>query len=259
MKAELLIDSARETERIIKFIKSTVKQAGFEKVVIGLSGGIDSSTVLALSVKALGRNNIFGVMLPYNDWQKRAIEDVFKLADDLKIPRENILNINIKPLVDPIISEAKVTEDLRKGNIMVRMRMIILYDLAKKYKALVMGTENKTEYLLGYFTRFGDEASDIEPLRQLYKSQIYQLARYLKLPEKIIQNVPTAGMWPGQTDEGEFGFTYKEADQILFLHIDKGLSEIEIIKRGYNKEVVRKVLGRMKENEFKHRLPYTLK
>lgn len=259
MKAELLIDSARETERIIKFIKSTVKQAGFEKVVIGLSGGIDSSTVLALSVKALGRNNIFGVMLPYNDWQTRAIEDVFKLTDDLKIPRENILSTDIRPMVDSVIETMKVNHDLRKGNIMARMRMTVLYDLAKKYRALVMGTENRTEYLLGYFTRYGDEASDIEPLRQLYKSQIYQLAAYLNLPKNIIQKTPTAGLWPGQTDEGEFGFSYSQADQILFLNVDKRLSEIEIIERGYNKEVVIKVLGRMKENEFKHKLPYLIK
>ncbi len=141
---------------------------------------------------------------------------------------------------------------------MVRMRMILLYDLSKKYNALVLGTENKTEHLLGYFTRFGDEASDIEPLQNLYKTQVKQLASYLGVPEEIIKKPPTAGMWQGQTDEGEFGFTYEEADQILSLWHDKKADREVIIKAGFSPDTVDKVIKRVTDNSFKHNLPYTL-
>src|SRR3989344_4131784 len=197
----LKINPEKIAEEIINFIRITVKKAGFGRVVIGLSGGIDSSAVFSLAVKALRAENVYGVMMPYGDWNKEALEDIEELAKTLKFPQKKIL----------------------ASNIMVRMRMIVLYDMAKKYNALVLGTENKTEYKLGYFTRFGDEAADIEPIREFYKTQIYQLARYLNIPNNIIEKAPTAGMWAGQTDEGEFGFTYREADKILYLHVDKNL------------------------------------
>ena len=255
----LKINPEKIAEEIINFVRKTVKKAGFGGVGIGLSGGIDSSTVCVLAVKALRAENIIGVMLPYGDWNRETTDDVEELAKTLKIPQKKILAINIKPFCEPVFANLGGANQLRKGNIMVRMRMIVLYDMAKKYNALVLGTENKTEYKLGYFTRFGDEAADIEPIREFYKTQIYQLARFLKLPSKIIQKAPTAGMWAGQTDEGEFGFTYKEADQILFLHVDRRLSESEIIEKGFRKEIVEKVLGKMRENEFKHKLPYVIK
>ncbi|MBI3560071.1 NAD(+) synthase, partial [Candidatus Gottesmanbacteria bacterium] len=138
---------------------------------------------------------------------------------------------------------------------MARVRMILLFDQAKKRNALVVGTENKTEHLLGYFTRFGDEASDIEPLRNLYKSQVYELARQLNLPENIVSKAPTAGLWEGQTDEGEFGFTYKEADEILAIIVDEKKSIDEVVRKGYDQATVEKVVKRMKENNFKHHLP----
>src|SRR6185437_16551779 len=122
---------------------------------------------------------------------------------------------------------------IRIGNIAARMRMIILFDLAKKHKALVCGTENKSENLLGYFTRFGDQASDIEPIEHLYKTQIIQLAKHLGLPEDVITQAPSAGLWKGQTDEGQFGFTYEEADIVLYLFLEKNVSIGEIEKRGY--------------------------
>ena len=198
-------------------------------------------------------------MLPYGDWHKMAGIHVRKYSEKLHVPSENILEFDIKPLCVPIFSSLSAVEKLRQGNIMVRLRMTVLYDLAKKHKALVMGTENKSEYLLGYFTRFGDEASDIEPIQKYYKTQVYQLAEFLKVRREFIEKPPTAGLWEGQTDEGELGFSYKEADQILFLNIDKGLSKSEIIDKGFDKDTVEKVLARMKENEFKHKLPYVIK
>jgi NAD+ synthase len=145
------------------------------------------------------------------------------------------------------------------GNIMARVRMILLYDLAKKRQALVCGTENKSEHLLGYFTRYGDEASDFEPIKHLYKTQVYQLAKALGVPNEIIQSPPSAGLWLGQTDEKQFGFSYYQADQILFLYLEKGLSLPVIVKKtGVEKRIVEKVISWYKTNDFKHRIPYSL-
>lgn len=140
---------------------------------------------------------------------------------------------------------------------MARARMVILYDLAKKHQALVCGTENKSEFRLGYFTRFGDEASDFEPIQHLYKTQVYQLAKYLNIPKNIILQVPTAGLWEGQTDEGEFGFSYKEADIVLYLYFDKGKAISQIITKGFPN--AQKIIDRAKANSFKHHLPYRIK
>ncbi|OGG02863.1 hypothetical protein A2W14_06465 [Candidatus Gottesmanbacteria bacterium RBG_16_37_8] len=254
---DLLIDAKKTTEETVSFIRNTVKKAGFNKVVIGLSGGVDSAASCTLAVKALGVENVLGVILPYGDFYKEAVSDAGILAKELNLPSKNLITVDIKPLVENYLHSNPDMDKLRTGNFIVRTRMMIIYDLAKKYKALVLGTENKTEFLLGYFTRFGDEASDIEPIRELYKTQVWQLARYLEVPSNIIEKKPTAGMWLGQTDEGELGFSYKDADRILFLHIDKKLSEKEIIEKGFKVEIVKKVINRVRENEFKHKLPYT--
>ena len=134
--------------------------------------------------------------------------------------------------------------------------MIVLFDLAKKVNGLVCGTENKSENLLGYFTRFGDQASDIEPIAHLYKTQVYELAKYLKVPEAIIKQSPTAGLWQGQTDEGEFGFTYEEADQVLHLYFDQHQSVEKIEQRGLKN--AKAIIERVKQNGFKHQVPYHL-
>ncbi|OGG07006.1 hypothetical protein A3D05_02245 [Candidatus Gottesmanbacteria bacterium RIFCSPHIGHO2_02_FULL_40_24] len=254
----LTLNPKKESEKIVKFIRESVNKAGFSKAVIGLSGGIDSATSLVLAVKALGSQNVIGAILPYGDWQKEALDDIFELTGNVKLPERNLIKTDIKGAVDEIVDLDSSINELRKGNIIVRVRMIILYDLSKKYGALVMGTENKTEFLLGYFTRFGDEASDLEPIRGLYKTQVRRLAEYLKVPTKIIRKAPSAGMWPGQTDEGEMGFTYEKADSILYLFTDKKLSKNEIISRGFDSAVVEKVLKRLEDNEFKHQIPYII-
>lgn len=266
MSIDLSINPEKETERIAEFLREKVKKAGFHKVIVGLSGGIDSATSCCLAVKALGAENVLVGLFPYGNLHKEGLEDAKILIDHLKIQDSNVNLINIAPFVDPIIEISQGSDlkgvkgltPLRKGNIMARMRMILLYDLAKKLNALVLGTENKTEHLLGYFTRFGDEASDIEPIRHLYKTEVKQLAEYLHIPENIINKAPTAGLWNGQTDEGEFGFTYKEADQILCLSFDKNLAVSEIEKAGFKKEMIVKVLEHVKRNKFKHELPFVL-
>src|SRR3989338_2628446 len=171
MSVDLSINPEKETERITKFIRESVYNAGFSKVIVGLSGGIDSATSCCLAVKALGAENVLVGLFPFGNLYKEGLEDAKILINHLKIPSSSVKSVDIKPLVDSIITFDPQMDKLRRGNIIARMRMILLYDLTKKMNILVLGTENKTEHLLGYFTRFGDEASDIEPIRHLYKTQ----------------------------------------------------------------------------------------
>ena len=246
----LKINPKTETEKIIKFIKKTLRDQGFKKVVLGLSGGIDSSTCLILLRKTLKPNNINVLLLPYGNKNLNLGKLVLAQAN---IPIKNIKVINIKPLVD----QFKIKNKLRKANLMARIRMILLYNQAKKEKALVCGTENKSEHVLGYYTRFGDQASDLEPIIHLYKTQVYKLAKYLKIPSPIINKPPSADLWLGQTDKKELGFTYLEADPVLYLYLNRKLKGKEIKKKGYKK--VEKIVKRVKTNQFKEKTPYSLK
>jgi len=246
-----IIDPKQETKKIIDFIKKTLQREKFNKVVIGLSGGVDSTVCYYLLRQVLPEKSILAVRMDYaNNVQS------FNRLD------KNISQINIKKVVDSyknllqIDPEKEVSDRVRLGNLMARTRMIILFDLAKKEQALVCGTENKSEHLLGYFTRYGDQSSDIEPIIHLYKTQVFALARYLKVPEQIIKQTPTAGLWPNQTDEGEFGFTYKEADQVLYLYFDQKKSLDWIKKqRLLNAE---KIIKFAEKNRFKTLVPYQI-
>lgn len=248
----LKIDAKKETEKIIKFIKKTLHEHGFQKVVIAASGGVDSTTALYLLRKALEPKNIIVVNLPYFS----VSSDVPKIAAKLAIPKVNVNTISIKKMVDTFIGQFKTRDQIRVGNIMARVRMIVLYDIAKKYNALVCGTENKSEYYLAYFTRFGDEASDFELIRHLYKTQVYELAKYLGVSKEVIEQKPTAGLWQGQTDEDEFGFSYKEADQVLYYYFERKLSLPAIEKKGFMN--TRKIINWAKQNSYKHHVPYTI-
>lgn len=258
MHIDLSINPSQEADNIISFITNNVSRAGFSKVVLGLSGGLDSSVCCLLAVKALRKENVHIGLFPYQDLNKEGLEDAQLLTHSLNIAPANIHLIDIKPLVDPVIALDRTISNLRKGNIMVRMRMILLFDLSKKLPALVLGTENRTEHLLGYFTRFGDSASDIEPIIHLYKTQVRQLAKFLDVPEKIINKVPTAGMWSGQTDEDELGFTYEQADQILYLHVEQKKEIEEIVGMGFAKETAEEVIKYLNSNKFKQVVPYKL-
>ena len=254
-------------KEIVKFLGETFDKTGKTRAVIGLSGGIDSATSFFLLRKVLPIENINAVYMPYNlskakisssaysDGEPTEVEQrVSRMCRKSGLPTQNFLSIPIKGMVDQLARGLKTDDKARKGNIMARVRMIILFDLAKKFDALVCGTENKSEHHLGYFTRFGDEASDIEPIRHLYKSQIRELAKELGVPQEVLDAVPTAGLWDGQTDEGQFGFTYKEADQIL-----KAFFEGESLKSLQARlPNAKKILKLMKANEFKHLVPYAL-
>jgi len=249
------IDPKIVSEQLISFLKIGFQHAGFSDAVIGLSGGLDSAASCILAVRAIGIDHVYPLLLPYGNLSTQATLDAMSVIEMLKISPTHVVRVDIKQILDPIIAKEFGMDNIRKGNLMARVRMMILYDHAKKRNALVIGTENKSEHLLGYFTRFGDEASDIEPLRNLYKTQVFELAKYLGVAQAIIAKKPTAGLWEGQTDEGEFGFTYKDADEILALSFDEKKSADEIVAAGFSKEIVDKVLARVRANDFKHHLP----
>ncbi len=247
----LRIDIKRVKEKIIEFIRKQVKGAGLSRAVIGLSGGVDSSTVAYLAKEALGRENVYGVVLPYKTTNKEDIGDTKEIIKTLGI---NLIEVDITQMVDSLSTSSKDTDKTRKGNIMARTRMIFLYDQAAKYKALVLGTSNKTELLLGYFTKYGDGGVDIEPLGDLYKTQVRQLAKDLGVPDRIIKKTPTAGLWPGQTDEGELGFTYEEVDRLLYHMLDEKKNDEELINLGFKEEFIEKVRDKIKNTEHKRKL-----
>ncbi len=267
-KISLSINPQKETKKIILFLEETFRKQEINKAVLGLSGGIDSTVCYYLLKKTLPEKNIIAVHLPYFNTSGMLqnvtaipIKTVVNEIQKILFKSEDTFFETIAwgtPLQGVKRSKKTVSSDLkiRFGNIMARIRMIILYDLAKKNNALVCGTENKSEHLLGYFTRFGDGASDVEPIRHLYKTQVYQLAEYLGVPKKIIIQKPTAGLWKNQTDEGQFGFTYKEADQVLHLYFDKKISTEDIMKMGYSN--AKKIIGFAKKNEFKQKTPYLI-
>lgn len=255
---ELSLDLKKTADTLEKFIRHSLDVSGFKKVIVGVSGGLDSAVTCALAVRAIGAQNVMTGIFPSGYLTIEALQDAQFLLEQLGLPSENRITVDIASIVDSFSNLDPDINDIRKGNIMARVRMILLFDNAKKHDCLVLGTENKTEHLLGYFTRFGDGASDIEPIRSLYKTQVRLLAHYLKLPPKLITKAPTAGLWQGQTDEGEFGFSYHDADLILHFYVDQGKTEKEIVKSGFSPQTVSLVVSRLKANAFKHKLPFVI-
>jgi NAD+ synthase len=242
---------------LTEFIKNTLEKAGFSKVVVGVSGGIDSAVSTLLAVNAIGKENIYPVLLPYGSLSTQATLDAMTFLSNTGIPVTQIIRIDIKNAVDELARQSGAADSLRRGNLMARIRMACLFDQAKKRNALVLGTENRTEYELGYYTRYGDEASDLEPLRICWKTEVYEIARMLGVPENILKKAPSADLWFEQTDEKEFGFTYEEADRVLSLLLDDGKSEAEIVSSGMNPATLQKILTRREANLFKRNLPVT--
>lgn len=251
----IVLDLQKSANDISQFIFDTLESSGMRKIIVALSGGVDSALSATLASQLLGKDQLYIVMLPNADLHPASVTDAKLVIEKLQIPSDQVHVIDIAPSVEKIVENIYGIDEMRKGNVMARVRMTYLFDLAKKLGALVCGTENKTEYHLGYFTRFGDEASDIEPIRGLYKTQVWELASYLGVPEAIVTKAPTAGLWDGQTDEGELGFSYKEADVVLYYYIEEKLNLGQIVAKGISVEVASKVIERVVRNEFKHHLP----
>lgn len=254
----ILSNAQQAAENSTSFIRETLATQHKQKIVIAVSGGIDSAVSLTLATKAIGAENVYPVLLPYKD---QSTENSWKIIKFNQIPEANVRVYQIEKVVTALQQELELveSEQFRLGNCMARVRMIMVYDLAKKIEALVCGTENKSEHYLGYFTRFGDAASDLEPISHLYKTQVRQMAEFLKLPSEIISQAPTAGLWSGQTDEAELGFSYREADLVLYRMIDLGQKPEEIKIPGLTEATVARVMARVEQMQFKREVPYTVK
>lgn len=250
--ARLRLNPELATRVLASFIADAVKTAGADGVVVGLSGGVDSALSTALAARALGPEHVLALLLPYKTSSPESSSDADTVAKQLAVETRTI---DISEMIDAYFDHNEQAADkLRRGNKMARERMSILFDQAKKRRALVLGTSNKTEILLGYSTIFGDNASSINPLGDLYKQQVWQLAKHLELPRSVVDKKPSADLWPGQTDEDELGFDYPTADEVLYLMFDRGLSTKEIVARGYDAEAVGKIEELERRNRFKRRL-----
>ncbi len=236
---------------LTNFIADEIRKAGFKKAVIGLSGGVDSSFTAFLAQRALGSENVIGISLPYRTTSKSSKEDARLIGDVLGI---EFHEIDISQQVDAYFKLFPDADRIRRGNKMARERMSILYDFAHANEALVVGTSNKSESLIGYCTRWGDGAHDIDPLGDLYKTQIWELAEYIGVPERIVKKKPSADLWPGQTDEGEIGMTYHILDQILFCYVDLRLQRDDIVKLGYPENLVDSTIEKIRKSQFKRRM-----
>ncbi|MEO2083134.1 MAG: NAD+ synthase [Desulfurobacteriaceae bacterium] len=256
LKALEIEDKAFIEEVLVRFIREELGKAGFEKAVVGLSGGVDSSLAAFLAVKALGADNVIGISLPYKTSSPSSREDARLVAEFLNI---EFHEIEITPQIDAYYSLFPDADGVRRGNKMARERMSILYDFAHWKGALVLGTSNKSELLIGYSTRWGDAAHDVNPLGDLYKTQVWEMASFIGVPERIIEKKPSADLWPGQTDEGEIGLSYRLLDQILVGYVDLRLRRDEIVSLGYDEEVVDKVLSMVRRSQYKRTLPIICK
>ncbi|MBN1272118.1 MAG: NAD+ synthase [Candidatus Aminicenantes bacterium] len=240
-------------EKILKlFIREEMKKSHFSRGIIGLSGGLDSSVCTALAAGALGPKNLTALILPYGKVSQKDVEDAELLVRALGIKSKTI---DISPMINIYYERYPFKNNVAIGNKMARERMSILYDFSVREQALVLGTSNKSELLIGYGTIHGDMACAINPLGDLYKTQVRMLARHIGIPKQILNKKPSAGLWKGQTDEGEIGLTYKELDEILFLRVDNKKSREEILAKGYSEKSVDHILKLIKKSSFKRNLP----
>ena len=241
---------------LVEFLRESFKKAGLSKAVLGLSGGIDSALVAYLLRDALGKENVLAIMMPYKSSNPDSLNHAKLVVEDLGI---NSKTIEITDMIDAYFKNEKEATSLRMGNKMARERMSILFDYSSKENALVVGTSNKTEIYLGYSTQFGDSACALNPIGDLYKTNIWDLSRYLKIPNELIEKKPSADLWEGQTDEQEMGLTYKEADQVLYRMLEENKKVEEVLAEGFNKDLVDNIVRRMNRSEYKRRMPLIAK
>ena len=248
----LEINPEKVSEELVNFIRQKLSEASFGRAIVGLSGGIDSSTTAYLAQRALGADNVWGANMPYRTSSPQSANDARLVANDLGI---NFMAIEITDMVDAYFRLFPEADQVRRGNRMARERMAILYDQSAALQALVLGSGNKTELLLGYCTLHGDMACAIALLGDLYKTQVRELARFLGVPEQIITKAPTADLWPGQSDEAELGFTYERVDKLLYFMIEKRHTAAEIRGLGFADAFVEEVTGRIAKFRYKRCSP----
>jgi NAD+ synthase len=241
---------------LTSFIANEVRKVGVERVVVGLSGGVDSAVSAMLAADALGKANVLAIEMPY----RLSSEESLRHADAV-VAASGIgsMRIDITPQIDAYFERFADADRTRRGNKMARERMTILYDHSARWKALVLGTSNKTELLLGYGTLHGDMASAVNPLGDLYKTQVWALAEHIGVPAEIVHKQPSADLWKGQTDEAELGFGYREVDALLYLMVDQRYSTPELIAAGFPEAFVRRVTEMVRASQFKRRLPVIAK
>jgi NAD+ synthase len=238
--------------RLVTFIQAEVARAGRKGVVIGMSGGVDSSLVAHLSVRALGPANVHALIMPFRTSSPESLRHARLEIDRLGIPYHTI---EITPVAEALFHQIPTMDRRRMGNAMARLRMIVLYDQSEEHQSLVIGTSNRTEILLGYGTLHGDAAWSLDPIGNLYKTQVRQLALAVGVDRAIVEKVPTADLWVGQTDEGEIGVSYDVADRVLYLMIDRGMTREQIVGLGYTPEAVDRIASLVASSEFKRRMP----
>ncbi len=246
------IDAPTVRKNLVQFIRDQMTSAGFEHGIIGLSGGLDSTVAVHLAVEAITPANVIGLILPYRSTDHECQEHAELVVTGLGMRSEVI---DITPQIDAYFAQFPQADRLRRANKLARERMSVLYDQSRVYEALVIGTGNKSERLLGYTTLWGDMACAFNPLGNLYKTQVRQLADELGVIEAICAKAPSAGLWPGQTDEGELGFSYAEADQILYWLIDQQCSAEQVAEKGFPRDLVAEIATRVERSAFKSRMP----
>jgi len=253
------IEPEQAVEVIVGFISAQMTQTGFERIVLGLSGGVDSATVAFLCARAVGPANLLAVRMPYSTSSEASEADALRVVDALGCRTERV---EITPMVDPMLAlvgdgDSPIPSDalnVRSGNVMARQRMIVLYDRSAAFDALVAGTSNKTEALLGYGTLHGDMAAAFAPIGDLYKSQLRSVATELGVPREILDKPPSADLWPGQTDEGELGRSYDALDRTLFALVDRRWTVDRCVRAGLDRDLVEWVARRVAQMEFKRQL-----
>ena len=252
VRERLRLNAELATHVLSGFIADGNRSAGTEGMVLGLSGGVDSALAAALATRGLGPERVHAFILPYSTSNPDSRADAEAVAAEFGFSARVI---DITAMVDAYIeTEEPEADNVRRGNLMARVRMAVLFDQAKRLGCLVLGTSNKTEILLGYSTIFGDNASSLNPLGDLFKRQVWQLSEHLGIPERVISKPPSADLWPGQTDEAELGLSYTTADEILYLMFDRGLSAEEVVEHGYSAEAVNRIDTLERRNRFKRRL-----
>ncbi len=250
------IDNSVTEHVLCSFIKDNVHKNGFKKAILGVSGGLDSAVVVTLCAKALGSENVHGILMPYKLSSKESLEDGEKICKQLNVSYDVI---EITDSVDAYFSKFPPEHPMQLGNKCARERMSVLYDFSDRKRALVAGTSNKSELLIGYSTIWGDSAAAFMPIGDLYKTQIFTFAEYLGVPESIVKKQPSADLWENQTDEGEIGFTYRRLDEILMRYVDWRMTPEQIVEDGYGEEDVQRVIKLIVNSQYKRTMPSVAK